>query len=246
MHISPNCLLLLARDRAKDFNDLVNNYSSVPTCHNGFGGIGGGTFVVLKFMKYQDKWYREVSTRKYEHVIKYSRQELLNSNVMVSEHTPEGMEMGGDEGDVINLNTTTSNTTNSVPAMEEVESFDNLNCNPANWSTGLDNDGEGFRWYFNKLTYETWWHRPHCLGKLKEDNNDINHNNDINDDENSSNGGGTTFNEIDDPLQAKNVVNVNNTNLEAKVTHISNIKNQINNNNVLTILNAYNAITDAT
>ena len=160
LHLSPSCVVLLARDRAPDLAALAAHYTSSHAWHQGFGGNGGGRFVVLKFLKAPAAWCREVSTRKYEHVLELAEEgegEGEGEGGKEREHDRSG-ESGRTthEGDMDNDR---RNGTASVV-------YDNFNLDPANWSTGLDAEGEGFRWYFNKMTYETWWHRPHCLGDL--------------------------------------------------------------------------------
>lgn len=236
LHVSPNCLVLLARDRLKDLRALSEKYATSDIWHNGFLGNGGGRLVVLKFMKYADSWYREVSTRKYERILEYESdiQETKDDDIVGELVDVET----NDDGEVIH----------GSPA-KNVQVYDNFNLDPTNWSTGLDEDGEGFRWYFNKMTYETWWHRPHCLGKLSPE--------EIEADDRAISGDseGVVVDKgihhassslepagNNDVMNGNNSIDVSHTVLESDDVGV--VRYSINKNNVLSILHAFNAAKD--
>ena len=239
MHLSSRTLILLARDRSSDLISLYHNYSCNSIWHNGFGGNGSGRFVILKFMRHLDSWYREVSTRKFERIIDYA-----DGIDAVTEHLKS---TDIDDSDILDELSNNSNVNLDVNVNCKGEKkYDNLNMDPANWSTGLDEDGEGFRWYFNKMTYETWWHRPHCLGKLEDvevidDKEDIRSINTIKKDSDASDSSHSTNNlKID-----MNLSQTNNDTREDKFDETSKMKRPLNNNNIVSILHAMNKASDS-
>lgn len=210
--------------------------------------------MVLKFMKSLDAWGREVSTRKYQNAFmsddkdNYSLDNSVKNGIISQNIANERRE----SEDTANR----SVSGGSAGSVDKAVFFDNFNLDPANWSSGLDDEGEGFRWYFNKMTYETRWYRPHCLGKLTAAEEAETEGREFSmeyvksimeDGTSKSSTSGVDGVATNNKAVANEDNNVNPTKLPAQEHQITpkqqrlNRQHQINTNNVLTILHACTA-----